>query len=132
MPASPIYRPTARRCASQADKSAMCTINRHLRNDRFWSLKFIIGGVREALIRAPLRFAEAPTGIQGICLKPIINALRLAILIFDNTHYLKMLSGRYADTIQLGASTTSLIFRSTAAPPRQEACSRVIWKLVAR
>src|SRR5260221_14119495 len=27
------YRPTARRCASQADKSAMCTINRHLRKD---------------------------------------------------------------------------------------------------
>lgn len=33
--------------------------------------------------------------------------------------YLKMLRGRYADTIQLGASTISLIFRSTAAPHRQ-------------
>jgi len=36
-------------------------------------LKFIIGGVREVVIRAPLRFAEAPTGIRGICLKPIIG-----------------------------------------------------------
>src|SRR5260370_3761851 len=27
----------------RADKSAMCTINRHLRNGRLWSLKFIIG-----------------------------------------------------------------------------------------
>src|SRR5260370_3956743 len=33
------YRPMARRCAPQADKSAMCTINRHLRNGRFWSLR---------------------------------------------------------------------------------------------
>ena len=33
--------------------------------------------------------------------------------------YLKMLSGRYADTIQLGASTISLIFKSTAALHRQ-------------
>ena len=33
--------------------------------------------------------------------------------------YLKMLSGRYADTIQLGASTISLIFKSTAAPHKQ-------------
>src|SRR5438093_3697482 len=33
--------------------------------------------------------------------------------------YLKMLRGRYAETIQLGASTISLILRSTAAPQRQ-------------
>jgi hypothetical protein len=33
--------------------------------------------------------------------------------------HLKMLKGRYADTIQLGASTISLIFKSTAAPHRQ-------------
>src|SRR5216683_1628515 len=32
--APPIYRPMARRCAPQADKSAMCTINRHLRCGR--------------------------------------------------------------------------------------------------
>jgi hypothetical protein len=31
-------------------------------------LNLIIGGVREVLIRAPLRFAEAPTGIQVIFL----------------------------------------------------------------
>ena len=80
---------------------------------RFKFLTWIFDGAREEADKS------APTGIQGICLKPIINALRLAILIFDNTHYLKMLSGRYADTIQLGASTTSLIFRSTAAPHRQ-------------
>ncbi len=36
-----------------------------------------------------------------------------------NVRYLKMLSGRYADTIQLGASTISLIFKSTAAPHKQ-------------
>src|SRR5713101_4807474 len=34
-----------------------------------------IGGVREVLIRAPLRFAEAPTGIRVICLKPFKRAL---------------------------------------------------------
>src|SRR5216683_6905490 len=41
--APPIYRPMACRCAPQADKSAMCTINRHLRHGRFWSVNFIIG-----------------------------------------------------------------------------------------
>lgn len=34
-------------------------------------------------------------------------------------YFLKMLSGKYADTIQLGASTISLIFKSTAAPHKQ-------------
>src|SRR5258708_5821562 len=34
-----MYRPMARRCAPQADTSAMCTINRHLRNGRLWSLR---------------------------------------------------------------------------------------------
>jgi hypothetical protein len=32
---------------------------------------------------------------------------------------LKILNGRYAETIQFGASTISLIFKSTAAPHRQ-------------
>jgi hypothetical protein len=48
------------------------------------------------LIIAPLRNLRSPTKV-----------------------YLKMLRGRYADTIQLGASTISLIFKSTAAPHRQ-------------
>jgi hypothetical protein len=39
---------------AKADKSAPTDV-------LIISLKFIIGGVREALIRAPLRFAEAPT-----------------------------------------------------------------------
>jgi len=32
---------------------------------------------------------------------------------------LKMLNGKYADTIQFGPSTISLIFKSTAAPHRE-------------
>jgi hypothetical protein len=51
------------------------------------------------------------------------QGIRLCITYPD---YLKMLSGKYADTIQLGASTISLIFKSTAAPHKQYACSRVI------
>src|SRR6266446_1982646 len=35
--APPIYRPIVRRCAPKADKSAVCTINRHLRQGRCWS-----------------------------------------------------------------------------------------------
>jgi len=37
--APPIYRPLERIDGpSLADKSALCTINRHLRNGRFWLL----------------------------------------------------------------------------------------------
>src|SRR5262249_7953061 len=40
-------------------------------------------------------------------------------------HHVKMLSGRNADTIQLGASTISLILRSTATLQSAYACSRL-------
>jgi len=36
--APPIYRPGERIDGPLADKSAVCTINRHLRYGRFWSL----------------------------------------------------------------------------------------------
>jgi len=36
--APPIYRPGERIDGPLADKSAVCAINRHLRNDRCWSL----------------------------------------------------------------------------------------------
>lgn len=63
----------------------------------------------------PVGFAKhEDAGAQGT--RPCITCL----------YYLKMLSGKYADTIQLGASTISLIFKSTAAPHKQYACSRVI------
>ena len=38
-----MYRPMVRRCAFQADTSAVGTINRPLPNDRCWLLNFIIG-----------------------------------------------------------------------------------------
>src|SRR5215208_8067779 len=43
----------------------------------------------------------------------------------ERCYDLKMLSGRKAETIQLGASTTSLILRSTATLHRMYASSRL-------
>jgi hypothetical protein len=56
---------------------------------------------------AALRFGE---GFAFLALKSQLDEGLLC---------LKMLSGRYAETIQFGASTISLIFKSTAAPHRQ-------------
>ncbi len=60
--ASPIYRPMARRCAPQADKSAMRTINRHLRNGRIVSSMGIISPVTTL----PVNFAR-PVSIKWVC-----------------------------------------------------------------
>ena len=64
---------------------------------------------------------------QQLLLDPSLKQREFSLLYSSfYKRYLKMLNGRYADTIQLGASTISLIFKSTAAPHRQYACSRVI------
>jgi hypothetical protein len=95
---------------------------RHLNLPRKWTPYFsgrTLG--RAACLTSPL----APTSGEAHREygQHVTTILRPSML---KSLYLKILIGRYADTIQFGASTISLIFKSTAAPHKQYACSRVM------